>query len=75
MEAAVTIRRALISVFDKTGIETFAKALVDMGYVTRNEEHVHFEEGAEIDGTKYWPGNYFAYTVTEAGAAALAKAA
>jgi len=31
MEAAVTIRRALISVFDKTGIETFAKALVDMG--------------------------------------------
>ncbi len=31
MEGAVTIRRALISVFDKTGIEAFAKALVDMG--------------------------------------------
>ena len=31
MEGAVTVRRALISVFDKTGIEALAKALVDMG--------------------------------------------
>ena len=31
MTGAVAIRRALISVFDKTGIETFAKELVEMG--------------------------------------------
>jgi len=31
MEGAVAIRRALLSVFDKTGIEALAKALVDMG--------------------------------------------
>lgn len=31
MDGAVTIKRALISVFDKKGIESFAKSLVDMG--------------------------------------------
>ena len=31
MDGAVAVQRALISVYDKTGIELFAKALVDMG--------------------------------------------